>query len=1212
MNNEEDINFQILDWGEYHEQDFIENLQGKQINISKYTIRLFGRIDDRRTIYVRVDNFCPYFYVLLHDKATFNDISRIKTELDRKLKDVKRFDWEKKIKTKDRKYNDAKIKTIMLGVKSYEIVKQHKFKGFSNYKLYKFMKISFYNYYSFKAYETVIKEFEIDYRTDLPKELRKPVKLKLFESNITPFIRCMHIQNLDAIGWVKISARNYVNIDGVSYDDISIATDYRNLQRVNNIDISRFKIASFDIECISEDGSFPQPDRAEDKIIQIGTTFSRYGSPDCYMKHIVTLDACAHIRGAIVISCDTEKQLLLEWKKLILEENPDIITGYNINGFDFTYLKERAKLLGIEEQFSVLSKLKNYRCQWQEKALSSSALGDNLLKFYEMPGRVIIDLMKVAQRDYKLDSYKLDSVVATFIREDIITFYNEKNTTIIKTPKASGIIAGQYITIYYNDGLTDNKLMDGEKFKITKIETIQENNKKLDLIIVSGKVDIEILNNKGFKFYWCQSKDDISPQMIFKYQKQSSLERAIIAKYCLQDCELCNKLIDKLQVIPNNVGMGNVCNVPLSYLFMRGQGIKIYSFVAKICREENHLIPLNEKKTKTEKQETKEEIKEDIDLEDDLEANKIVERLNSKDVDGYESDEDEDQEDNDEGYEGATVFPPVVGVHYEPVAVLDYASLYPNSMILRNKSHETLVLKEKYMNLEDYRYHKCMYKNNDKSWTTCYFAEKKDGSKGIIPRILINLLKKRKEVREEIKKTDDKFKIANLDGLQLAYKVVANTVYGQTGARTSSIYCKQIAASTTATGRDFLRFSKYFIMNNLKRIVNYAIEDKDKYIEYMNEKYLYYPHKVTTIEGDEIIVNTDENTIIPDNKFSMIDGPKVTKEEFIEHIYNFINSNITNNIRIRPEVIYGDTDSVFFKPKLYDTKIEDYLNDYNALCMSIKVGMLASKLICTMLPPPMAQEYEKVLYPFIILSKKRYVGNLYSDNPDKFKQKSMGIVLKRRDNAAIVKYVCGGIIDQMLNKRSSEGAINFTKQAIKDILCNKFTIDKFVITKTLKSNYKDRTRIAHATLADRMGIRDPGNKPEINERIPFAYIQVKENKFKKILQGDKIEHIDYIIKNKLKLDYIHYITNQIMKPAIQFLEIITDKPNKIFEDLLNREKLRRNGVRPIMYYYENSENTDLDNLEEKSEDLIDQEINFDDEILLKLEEKQNKKKKKKV
>ena len=67
--------------------------------------------------------------------------------------------------------------------------------------------------------------------------------------------------------------------------------------------------------------------------------------------------------------------------------------------------------------------------------------------------------------------------------------------------------------------------------------------------------------------------------------------------------------------------------------------IKIFSLVSKICREKDHLLPVLEK------------------------------------VD-------------DDGYEGAIVIEPIKGVNYDPIMVLDYASLYPRSMMMMNLSHE--------------------------------------------------------------------------------------------------------------------------------------------------------------------------------------------------------------------------------------------------------------------------------------------------------------------------------------------------------------------------------------------------------------------------------------------------------------------------------------------------------------------------------------------
>ena len=68
------------------------------------------------------------------------------------------------------------------------------------------------------------------------------------------------------------------------------------------------------------------------------------------------------------------------------------------------------------------------------------------------------------------------------------------------------------------------------------------------------------------------------------------------------------------------------------------------------------------------------------------------------------------------------------------------------------------------------------------------------------------------EISEEnvisMKDTYNDFEKSVYDGLQLAFKVTANSLYGQIGARTSPIYLKDIAASTTATGRTLLYTAK--------------------------------------------------------------------------------------------------------------------------------------------------------------------------------------------------------------------------------------------------------------------------------------------------------------------------------------------------------------------------------------------------------------------
>jgi DNA polymerase delta subunit 1 len=73
-----------------------------------------------------------------------------------------------------------------------------------------------------------------------------------------------------------------------------------------------------------------------------------------------------------------------------------------------------------------------------------------------------------------------------------------------------------------------------------------------------------------------------------------------------------------------------------------------------------------------------------------------------------------------------------------------------------------------------------------------------------MPSILEELLKARKATRKLIPLQTDEFMKNVLDQRQLGYKVTANSLYGQCGAKTSTFYENDIAACTTATGRKLL------------------------------------------------------------------------------------------------------------------------------------------------------------------------------------------------------------------------------------------------------------------------------------------------------------------------------------------------------------------------------------------------------------------------
>jgi DNA polymerase elongation subunit (family B) len=1119
-----DLIFQIIDWQEYNERtdqeleqiDYKTN-KPRVIHPTKYFINLYGRTVDQKSVVLRVENFKPYFLIEIPEQWKSSEISEFVNVLNNHLSNKK----INGVILKDTEYNENEgFKKQII----YKCVKKHKAREFSANKLFPFMIFFFDDTYTFSALSKLFTE-DIYCASGNPYKGRK--RFQVYESNIEPYIRFNHIINTDTCGWVKVKQ---CEIEDREFTDIYAIADYADLERHDIKTASKLRILSWDIECYSHDGSFPMPDVLENQIIQIGCVFQKYGESEPYLKVMLSLNTCDDIENTKVICFKTEAELLLGFKDLIRKENPDILTGYNVFGFDWNYVYERVKLLDIESDFSQFNRdlgIDDKPSKFLTKNLSSSALGDNIFKFFEMKGRVQIDLLKVVQRDHKLDSYKLDRVAEQFINQDIVKF--DGNKIYVKNPKE--FISGNFIEIIEHDEIEGPEHIT-DKLKITDINYDEK-------YIVINKhyddfCDLLHLKDKCKKYKVCLVKDDIHPEEIFAKFKQTSADRKEVAEYCIQDCVLVLKLLNKLQVLTNNIAMANVCSVPLSYIFLRGQGVKIFSLVAKFSRLLNHVMPV-------------------------LKVN-----YNTENEDAV-------------GYEGAIVFEPTVGFYEESVWVNDYSSLYPSSMIATNISHETLVADNKYRDLPDYEYKDVTFKNNDGSTTTCTFAKKIDPTYdaknfGILPQILMGLLNERKSTRKLIETEPDPFVQSILDGKQLALKVTANSLYGQLGAKTSPIFMLELAASTTAVGRSQLELGRDFVENHLTRVMKLVYENKDN------------PEKLNQIFTKELKDKT--------GKPNMKD-----REWAIEKI-----TEVMDKYTFKPQTLYGDTDSVFNRANFHDKKTGKPVSGPETIMPAIILGQLTSKFIQAKQQYPQELSYEKVFCPWIIVSKKRYIGRKFEEDDKKSKVAFMGLALKRRDNAPITKKILGGLLKKWMIDFDRQGGIDFIRKSIYEIIEGKFPIRYFVTSKTLKGKYKGKRLdgkhpkgsvcategrkcecsgpwnwkevqcgIAHVTLCQRMAERDPGNEPATNERIPYVAVEIDEHAVKskkksqgkdeKVLQGDKIEHPDYIEKKKLNVDYKFYLTNQIMNPTVQFLEIVMKDPENMFNEAIKNQVFTKIGMK---------------------------------------------------
>jgi DNA polymerase elongation subunit (family B) len=255
-------------------------------------------------------------------------------------------------------------------------------------------------------------------------KLRYPLKdetfpLKVYESNIEPMLRLMHRSGIQSTGWVDTGANCVRGYTAKTEIDL-FCNDWKQLRPVARDDIAPFIIASFDIETNSSTGKFPDADIEDDACFQIAFTLKKQGTTELYNKTCLCYKKTSPREDCTIVSYDTEKELLMGFSKYVNKHDIDVLTGWNIFGFDLEYIFKRAIVTGCPEEFFRLGKLREQDCTMVYKKLSSSALGDNTLKLLPMSGRFIFDLFHEVKREKKLDSYSLNFVSKTYLGDQKI------------------------------------------------------------------------------------------------------------------------------------------------------------------------------------------------------------------------------------------------------------------------------------------------------------------------------------------------------------------------------------------------------------------------------------------------------------------------------------------------------------------------------------------------------------------------------------------------------------------------------------------------------------------------------------------------------------------------------------------------------------------------------------------------------------------------
>jgi DNA polymerase delta subunit 1 len=152
-----------------------------------------------------------------------------------------------------------------------------------------------------------------------------------------------------------------------------------------------------------------------------------------------------------------------------------------------------------------------------------------------------------------------------------------------------------------------------------------------------------------------------------------------------------------------------------------------------------------------------------------------------------------------------------------------------------------------------------------------------------------------------------------------------------------------------------------------------------------------------------------------------------------------------------------------------------------------------------------------------------------------------GIQLVRRDSCPLVKDVSLAALDAIMYEKSLDKALVAVRDLVARVLRGEFPIDKFVLSKTLRSGYKDGgDKLPHVAVAKKIRARR-GFPVSNGERVQYVFVENMADP--DALQAARAEDPAHVEAEGLRLDILYYLDHQLRSPIVSLFEVMTDDPD---------------------------------------------------------------------
>ena len=1019
-------------------------------------------------------------------------------------------------------------------VKNIDYLQRKRYYSFENNKLRKFLKLSFWNHRGFRS---------VNYRLKEPITVGGVSRVfPVYESNIDPVLRLTHLQDILTAGWVKIEKYSISESEEFKCSWKSIF----NYPEAGH-SISDIRVMYFDIEACSEDGSFPNAMKPRDRVTQICCIYkdTLSGTSKKYLFNLGTIDS---INDTEVIQCKSEKELLLKYSRFILNSNPDVIVGYNIFGFDNGFLFERAKVLGIEESFNYQSKLQGHRTDIVKKILNNQQSGFNDWKMTHLVGRIHIDLLQVIKKDFKLESYKLDYVGEYFLKQgkddvspkEIFEAWNPELGTREKRTRV-----GKYCV---QD--TNLCLLLFEKFAVlpNHIEMAKVTRVPLEYLISRGQ-SIKVFSQIAYETRKAKYLIPVLPKQETdsKFQGATVLE-AHVGYYTRPVCGL-----DFASLYPSIMIAHNMCysTVVLDQKYLGLPGLE-YSTIkcnedlsVTFVQNQNGVLSGILQSLWTARKVTKKEMNASTDpfVKTVLNAKQLAIKVSMNSI--Y-------------GFTGATV-------GALPCLEISQAVTGCGRLMIEQTQHHA----KNMFNCE------IIYGDSVTGDTPVLIKRN-----GVIETIPISILFNQFPSKEYPQFKSDKPGLFNKEQSIPETPIEVWTAGGWSPLKRTIRHhcCKNIYRVITPTGIVDVTEDHSLLDLNLNQIKPTDVVDR---IE------LYHSFPSDLVYNNVVVINNNNYThskqmaqrtylemrsaglaveIIYDRqKGYSLKGCGFTQVNELKYVTNIINLGPTEQYVYDLETADGTFQAGIGQMIVKNTDscyviFPEPVDQDGTLTTLFKVAQNAAKKISETFKKPIELEFEKFMYPLILVAKKRYMY-LEWTNPKKHNGEieAKGVELIRRDNCGYVKETLDSVLTPIMFQNNVQLGRAQAEIFIDRLLNCEVPIKKLILSKNLRNDYAKPETIAHYQLVEKMKLRDPGSAPKPGDRVPFVYVDIGDPKS---LSWKKVEDPQFVIENNIPVDTLYYLEHQLKNPLKTIFDILLgpEECKKMFErksfiDAKRREKI---------------------------------------------------------